>query len=174
MLPDVGLSRRLMQRISVDFPAPENPMIPKISPSRIYKDTSCTAWTFPEAVSNVLLMCSSFIMFWLLSILVPIVCAFGAVFSGNKKLPSQSMIRTRVKLTWYHLTSSGTQMPDLIEYGCFSQNILYRCNGRSRHSLKDSTMRLRDHLRKLLFIPSQHPGTLCERNHLVLFSSVSL
>ena len=31
-LPLVGRSRRLIHRTSVDFPAPENPMIPNISP----------------------------------------------------------------------------------------------------------------------------------------------
>ena len=39
-VPALGRSRRLIQRTSVDFPAPENPMIPKISPVRTDRDTS--------------------------------------------------------------------------------------------------------------------------------------
>ena len=41
--PSVGFSRRLMHRTSVDFPAPENPMIPKISPTLIVRLTLFTA-----------------------------------------------------------------------------------------------------------------------------------
>ena len=54
--PLVGRSSRLMQRTSVDLPAPEKPMMPKISPSPMVSDTSRTAWTFASfaPVSNVL------------------------------------------------------------------------------------------------------------------------
>ena len=44
-LPEVGRSSRLMQRTSVDFPAPEKPMTPKISPSLTLRLTLSTAVT---------------------------------------------------------------------------------------------------------------------------------
>ena len=46
--PEVGRSSRLMQRTSVDFPAPERPMMPKVSPSSIVREMSCTAWICPS------------------------------------------------------------------------------------------------------------------------------
>ncbi len=52
--PDVGRSSRLMQRTSVDLPAPEKPMMPKTSPSSIVRLTSRTADTSPWEVLNVL------------------------------------------------------------------------------------------------------------------------
>ena len=47
--PEVGRSSRLMQRTSVDLPAPDRPMIPKISPSAMVRFTSFSASTLPEA-----------------------------------------------------------------------------------------------------------------------------
>ena len=44
-LPAVGRSKRFIQRTSVDFPAPENPMIPNISPFSTESVTSRTACT---------------------------------------------------------------------------------------------------------------------------------
>ena len=44
-LPELGRSKRLMHRTSVDLPAPEKPMIPKISPEPMESDTSRTACT---------------------------------------------------------------------------------------------------------------------------------
>ena len=41
--PDVGRSRRLMLRSSVDFPAPENPMMPWMVPRLMCRLTSSTA-----------------------------------------------------------------------------------------------------------------------------------
>ena len=41
-LPELGRSKRLMHRTSVDLPAPEKPMIPKISPEPMESDTSRT------------------------------------------------------------------------------------------------------------------------------------
>ena len=59
--PDVGLSSRLMQRTSVDLPAPDSPMMPKISPSSIVRSTSINAWCF-DAPSYVLDRCSIWII----------------------------------------------------------------------------------------------------------------
>ena len=42
-LPLVGRSSKLMQRTSVDFPAPDSPMMPKISPSSIVRLISLNA-----------------------------------------------------------------------------------------------------------------------------------
>ena len=42
-VPLVGRSSRLMQRTSVDVPAPEKPMMPKISPCSMWRVTSRTA-----------------------------------------------------------------------------------------------------------------------------------
>ena len=47
-LPELGRSRRLMQRTSVLLPAPESPMMPKISPSRMLRLMSRSASTSPE------------------------------------------------------------------------------------------------------------------------------
>ena len=56
-LPDVGRSRRLMQRTSVDLPAPEMPMMPYTSPSGISRDTSSRACSSPGAPGYVLMRC---------------------------------------------------------------------------------------------------------------------
>ena len=53
-LPESGRSSRLMHRTSVDFPAPEKPMMPKISPSATVMLTSLTAEISLSAVRNVL------------------------------------------------------------------------------------------------------------------------
>ena len=45
--PSVGVSRRLMQRMSVDLPAPLMPMMPYISPFSIFKLTPPRATTSP-------------------------------------------------------------------------------------------------------------------------------
>ena len=52
-VPLVGRSSRLMHRTRVDLPAPEKPIMPKISPSWIVSDTSRTARTIfsPEPKS---------------------------------------------------------------------------------------------------------------------------
>ena len=57
--PEVGRSSRLMQRTSVDLPAPEKPMMPKISPVSTVSETSCTAWTACSPVPKSLEMCLS-------------------------------------------------------------------------------------------------------------------
>ena len=46
-VPEVGRSRRLMQRTSVLLPAPLRPMMPKISPSSMRRSTSRSAWMSP-------------------------------------------------------------------------------------------------------------------------------
>ena len=53
--PPVGRSKKLMHRTRVDFPAPERPIIPYISPFSMVKDTSRTASTELLAVWKVLL-----------------------------------------------------------------------------------------------------------------------
>ena len=52
-LPAVGRSSMLMQRISVDLPAPLRPMIPKISPRSIVRLIPLSALTGPEGLSYV-------------------------------------------------------------------------------------------------------------------------
>ena len=54
--PSVGRSRRLIQRTRVDFPAPDRPMIPKISPSSMVRLIPSSATIFPAALSKVLPM----------------------------------------------------------------------------------------------------------------------
>jgi hypothetical protein len=49
MRPSVVSSRRMMQRASVDFPQPDSPTIPSVSPFRRPKETPSTAFT--EAIS---------------------------------------------------------------------------------------------------------------------------
>ena len=49
--PLVGCSRRLMQRTSVDLPAPDSPMMPKMSPEPMLSVTSSMAWKGPAGVS---------------------------------------------------------------------------------------------------------------------------
>ena len=69
-LPDVGCSSRLIHRTKVDFPAPENPMIPKISPCPISKFISFIAWVVTPLDVNILFTCSNLItLFHLLTIL---------------------------------------------------------------------------------------------------------
>ena len=45
MLPDVGVSRRLRQRIKVDLPVPEGPMIEMTSPASTVALTSLSGVT---------------------------------------------------------------------------------------------------------------------------------
>lgn len=45
--PDVGFSRRFKQRINVLLPAPEWPMMPKISPASIVSEMLLSAVTGP-------------------------------------------------------------------------------------------------------------------------------
>ena len=53
--PEVGRSRRFMQRTRVLLPAPDRPMMPNISPSLMVRLMSRRASTVPEAEENVLL-----------------------------------------------------------------------------------------------------------------------
>ena len=46
-LPPVGRSSILMQRTKVDLPAPERPIIPKISPALMLRLVLCRAWISP-------------------------------------------------------------------------------------------------------------------------------
>ena len=55
--PEVGRSSRFMHRTRVDFPAPERPMIPKISPCRMSRQMSSRAWTGSAPPPKVLLKC---------------------------------------------------------------------------------------------------------------------
>ena len=57
--PEVGRSSRLMHRTSVDLPAPEKPMMPKISPLPIERLTSCTACTVRPPEAKFLEICVS-------------------------------------------------------------------------------------------------------------------
>src|SRR5690606_7931163 len=52
-LPEVGRSNKLMQRISVLFPAPLYPITPKISPFFSSRETFFNASTRPIFVTNV-------------------------------------------------------------------------------------------------------------------------
>ena len=51
--PSVGCSSKLMQRTSVDFPAPDSPMMPKISPRRMDRLTFFSAVTSPPEPENI-------------------------------------------------------------------------------------------------------------------------
>ena len=53
-VPLVGRSSRFMQRTSVLLPAPERPMMPKISPASMSRETSSRAWTAVLPVPKVL------------------------------------------------------------------------------------------------------------------------
>ena len=55
--PEVGRSSRLMQRTSVDFPAPLMPTMPNISPSRMVRFTSSRAVNVPSGVGKVFCRC---------------------------------------------------------------------------------------------------------------------
>ena len=55
--PVVGRSSRFMHRTKVDFPAPDRPMMPKISPASISKLMSSRAWTAVGPVPKVLFRC---------------------------------------------------------------------------------------------------------------------
>ena len=55
--PEVGRSSRFMQRTRVDLPAPERPMMPKISPAWTSKLMSSRAWTAASPVPKVLFRC---------------------------------------------------------------------------------------------------------------------
>ena len=52
--PEVGRSSRFMHRTRVDLPAPERPMMPKISPASIVRSMSSRAWTAFGPVPKVL------------------------------------------------------------------------------------------------------------------------
>ena len=54
-VPAVGRSSRLMHLTSVLLPAPERPMMPKISPRSIVRSMSESAVTAPSPAPNVLL-----------------------------------------------------------------------------------------------------------------------
>ena len=58
-LPPVGLSSRFRHRTKVDLPAPDRPIMPKISPFSILRDTFFTASTAPSAPEKVLLTFTS-------------------------------------------------------------------------------------------------------------------
>ncbi len=45
--PDVGVIRSSSSRPRVDFPHPDSPTMPSVSPARSASDTSLTAWTVP-------------------------------------------------------------------------------------------------------------------------------
>ena len=45
--PEVGVSRPTSCLPIVDFPQPDSPTSPRVSPSKIERDTSSTAWIFP-------------------------------------------------------------------------------------------------------------------------------
>ena len=45
MRPDVGLSTCTMARPVVDFPQPDSPTRPSVSPARMVKEMPATAWT---------------------------------------------------------------------------------------------------------------------------------
>ena len=61
-LPESGRSSRLMQRTSVDLPAPDMPMTPKMSPSAMDRLMSSSAATVPAWVSKCLVRCFSSII----------------------------------------------------------------------------------------------------------------
>ena len=48
-VPPVGSSRRMITRASVDFPQPDSPTIPSVSPRRTWSETPSSALT--EATS---------------------------------------------------------------------------------------------------------------------------
>ena len=50
--PAVGSIRRRMQRPVVDLPQPDSPTSPSVSPRRMSKDTSSTAWTRATSCEN--------------------------------------------------------------------------------------------------------------------------
>src|SRR5690242_13235212 len=52
MLPWSGMCTPSSRRISVDFPAPFSPTSPTISPGLKPSDTSCNAWTTPNALAS--------------------------------------------------------------------------------------------------------------------------
>ena len=56
--PDVGRSSRFMHRTRVDLPAPDRPMMPKISPGWTARLMSSRAWTAVGPAPKVLFRCS--------------------------------------------------------------------------------------------------------------------
>ena len=55
--PEVGRSSRFMHRTRVDLPAPDRPMMPKISPDRMSRLISSRACTALSPVPKVLFRC---------------------------------------------------------------------------------------------------------------------
>ena len=55
--PEVGRSSRFMHRTRVDLPAPDRPMMPKISPARMSRLMSSRAWTAVGPSPKVLFRC---------------------------------------------------------------------------------------------------------------------
>jgi hypothetical protein len=48
--PEVGSSRRMMERPSVVLPQPDSPTRPSVSPRRMVNETPSTAWTVPTTL----------------------------------------------------------------------------------------------------------------------------
>ena len=61
-VPEVGVSSRLMHRTRVDFPAPDRPMMPKISPFSTSRLTPSRALKGLPSTKKVFVMLSSLIM----------------------------------------------------------------------------------------------------------------
>ena len=99
--PLSAVSRPFTRRISVDFPAPENPMMPQISPFSTWILTSSSAWTVPYFPEKVLLTCSIWINVSSSQIKNPEAFTLPGAFSGiNRKLFSVYRYMTAQQSSW--------------------------------------------------------------------------
>ena len=144
-LPLSGRSRRLMQRTNVLLPAPDRPMMPKISPFSMEMDTFCRAFTWFSPLPKVLhSFCSSII--------------------AAKIIPPSKRNRP---CTVRHKDGKTVLPPCFArpsqEHASWSTSIPPRCNGRPRWRLNHSPPRLRNHVRRLRACPLSTKWRLSER-----------
>ena len=101
-VPLVGRSSRFMHRTRVLLPAPERPMMPKISPWRMSRLMSSRAWTAPSPWPKVLVR----FRIWMMdSLTVSKLLSKMGTEAENKKALEADASRTSAYAPWYHLDS---------------------------------------------------------------------